>query len=146
MAKTKDDPSLHTRFISVCPLEKAGVIEFAAWENAKWLGIWMKPFNQKSEIAHLVFLDCPSARQVTFRFLFLEGQAPIPIDPDEDWSELGFQPWSTRRSFGTLWLSMNCFSKSTDLKRGRLPATTVKPMVITEPPISAPEELTASIP
>ncbi len=145
-AKTKDDPTLHTRFISVVPLEKPGVLEFTAWEKATWMGIWMKPFNVKSEIAHLIFCDCPTARQITFRFLFLEGQAQLPVDPDEEWSAIGLPTWPTRRSFGTLWLSKNCFSKTEEPKRGRLPARQVETNPITEPPIEAPEEFDASIP
>jgi hypothetical protein len=146
LAKLKFDPASHSRFITVCPLERPGVIEFGAWENTVWLSIWMKPYNQKSEIAHLIFLDCPTARQITYRLLFLEGQAQLPIDAEEDWSILGVNAWSTRRSFGTLWISKNCFAKSLEPKRGRLVATTIETKPIVEPVLQAPEELTAQTP
>jgi hypothetical protein len=101
MPKKEDDLLKHTRFISVVPLERPGVIEFGAWEKAKWLGVWLKPFNVKTTMPHLVFLDCPTTRQIIFRLLILEGQAPLPVDPNEDWTPFGIPAWQTRRSFGT---------------------------------------------
>lgn len=147
MAKKKeDDPAQHMRFVSVVPLERPGVIEFAAWEKARWIGIWLKPFNVKTEIPHLVFLDCPTARQITFRFLVLEGQAPLPSDPDEDWTLMTIPVWQTRRSFATLWLSSNCFSKAEQPKRGLLEARAVEKRGIHEPDILAPEAEESYIP
>lgn len=129
-------------FIHVVPLERPGVIEFPAWELAKWVGIWQKPWNERTTIPHLVFLNCPSGRQVTFRMLILEGQAQMPIDPkgEEEWSLLGLPVWSTKRSFASLWMSNNCYAKSKDLKRGSLVATEVKPVAKRKPDILPPEE------
>lgn len=147
MAKQHEskDQSKHMRLISVVPLERPGVIEFAAWEKVRWLGVWRKPFNVKTEIPHLVFLDCPTMRQMTWRLLVLEGQAPLPSDENEDWSELGFL-WHTRRSFATLWISNNCFPKKEEPKRGLLVATRVEPKGIHEPDVLAPEPEESYIP
>lgn len=146
MAKKKGDDALHMKYVSVVPMETAGVIEFRAWELAKWLGVWMKPFNQKTSIPHLVFLDSPSQRQITFRMLILEGQAEMPMDESEDWSPLGLEVWPTRRSFGTLWMSTHCYAKTAELRRGRLVAREVEAEAVSEPEIKAPEEEAAYIP
>jgi len=142
----KFEQAQHMRFVSVVPLERPGVIEFPAWEKTRWLGIWLKPFNVKTTIPHLIFLDCPSARQVTWRLLILEGQAEFPADPTEDWSYLGLDAWSTRRSFATLWMSQHCQAKASELKRGMLVAREVTAAPITEPPLLAPEEQEAYLP
>lgn len=146
MVKTKADPAQHMRMISVVPLERPGVMEFSAWELARWLGIWMKPFNQKMEIPHLAFLDCPTARQITFRFLVLHGQAELPWEEKEEWSYLGLQVWPTRRSFGTLWLSNSCFSKKEEPDRGRLKARVVEKEALGEPDVKMEEEQELFIP
>ena len=135
----RDEQARHMRMISVVPLERPGVIEFAAWDMVRWLGVWRKPFNVKTEIPHLVFLDCPTLRQMTWRLLVLEGQAPLPSDVDEEWSTLGLQVWQTKRSFATLWISNNCFSKTDEPKRGLLVATEVEARGIHEPDVLAPE-------
>lgn len=142
----KGDPAHHMRLISVVPLERAGVIEFSAWELTRWLGIWMKPFNQKMEIPHLAFLDCPTARQITFRLLVLEGQAELPYEEKEQWSFLDLGTWPTRRSFGTLWLSKGCSSKKEEPDRGRLEAREVKKEALGEPDVKMQEEVAAYIP
>jgi hypothetical protein len=139
VVKKKDPGGM--RFIHVVPLEKDGVIEFKAWEGARWLGIWKKPWNDRTTIPHLAFLDCPSGRQTTWRLLILEGQAQMPIDEKgEEWSYLGLQIWETRRSFGSLWMSTYCQSKSSEMKRGSLPARLVLPKALGKPAIEVPEE------
>lgn len=146
MAKTKKDDSAGMKFISVVPLEKPGVIEFPAWENAKWLHVWQKPWNERTTIPHLVFYDCPSARQITYRMLILQGQAQMPIDAGgEEWSPLGLG-WETRRSFGTLWMSNYCYSKAAELQRGSLVAIEVEPKARFKPDVGAPLEEEAYVP
>ena len=145
---TKRDDDGKMKFVSVVPLEKPGVIEFSAWTLAKWIGIWMKPWNERTFIPHLAFLDCPDARQVTWRMLILEGQAQMPIDENEIWSPMGVQVWSTRRSFGTLWMSNHCHARANEveLKRGDLPALTVEAKAIKTPDLQMAEEPEAYTP
>ncbi len=139
--KTKKKVAEGMKFIHVVPLEKDGVIEFKAWEGAKWLGIWQKPWNERTTIPHLAFLDCPSGRQVTWRLLILQGQAQMPIDTaGEEWAYLGLQVWETRRSFATLWMSTYCHTKASELQRGSLAARLVLPKALGKPPIGIPEE------
>jgi len=134
---TKADGEM--KFVSVVPLERPGVIEFPAWELARWLYIWQKPWNNRTTIPHLVFLDCPAARQVTWRMLLLEGQAQLPLEEAEAWSPLSLG-WQTRRSFATLWCSSHCHAKSADLKRGSIVAREVEPKAIVKPDVTLPAE------
>lgn len=134
------------KLIHVVPLETPGVVEFRAWEKAQWLWVWPKPFNGKTDIPHLVFLDCPGGRQVTWRMLFLEGQAELPIDENEDWAPLSGLGFRTRRSFGTLWMSQHCYAKANELKRGSLKARTVETKPVHEPEIKLEEEAEAYLP
>ena len=119
MPTKKPEPPL-TTFVSVIPLEKPGIYEFKCWGKVKLLGVWMKPWNQRDRIPHLVFQDCPtSPDQVVKRILFLEGQAQLPIDESEKWVESGVQVFPTQRSFGTIWSSANTIMKTKEPKRGR---------------------------
>jgi len=137
----KTEAPLGMRFVHVVPLERPGVIEFPAWELAKWLGLWMKPWNERTTIPHLVFLNCPSGRQITFRMLILEGQAQMPIDPGgEEWAWLGLPIWRTKRSFAGLWMSNYCQSKASELKRGSLVATEVEAKAKKTPNMLPPQE------
>ena len=133
-------------YVSVVPLEKSGVIEFQAWVKTAWLGIWQKPWNERTTIPHLVFFDCPTEKQVTWRFLILDGQAQMPIDPEEEWRPLGLPVWQTRRSFSSIWISNACYSKKVDLPRGKLVARDVEKKVMAKPSIAAPEEDVAFAP
>ena len=126
-------------FQSVVPLEKSGVIEFQAWERTQWLGIWQKPWNERTTIPHLVFYDCPTEKQVTWRFLILEGQSQMPIDEKEQWKWLGIDIWKTKRSFAGLWISQSCYAKKAELDRGKLVAREVEKKVTNPSPIAAPE-------
>jgi hypothetical protein len=147
MTKTKDKDELkqHMRFISVVPIERPGVIEFQAWKKAQWLYVWMKPWNERQEIPHLAFLDCPTLDQVTYRMLALEGQAQIPIDEEEEWVPMSIG-WPTRRSFCTLWMSQHCYNRTKELRRGRAQARVVKAAPLHKPDLSMPEEEEAYIP
>jgi len=118
-------------FVRVIPLTQEGVVEFSAWEKAKWIGIWERPYNVKSTKPHLIFEDCPGARQITYRMLILHGQAQLPMD--EKWMPIPVW-WQTRKSFGTLWLNASAQKKTAEPERGKTPATMVEPDQLVEVP------------
>lgn len=94
----------HTNFVRAIDLPQKGEIEFKAWEKAKFINVEVKDFNGKSTTPILVLEDCPSRKQLTYRFLVLEGEAPLPIG--ERWIAMSFT-WRTKRSFGTLFMSVD---------------------------------------
>jgi hypothetical protein len=120
MAEKKITCSYFVRHVDI---SEPGIIEFHAWKNAKWMGIWQKPHNEKTTKAHLVYVDCPGEAQITFRFLVVEGLDEVP--QDENWMPLQLC-WSTRRSFGTLYLNSGAKRKS-DPDRGIRAARQGKP-------------------
>lgn len=130
MAKEKGD-GMH--FISVVPLER-GIVEFEAWENARWLGIWQRPYNIKTTRPYLIFENYPAGRQIIYRFLILEGLAALPTD--EKFSPLQFV-WQTRKSFASLWISTSCQGKRREPDRG---ATVAKEVRLEK---EIPDEITA---
>lgn len=92
----------HTNFTRAVELPEAGVVEFEAWEKAKFVGVAPLYYNGKATAPHLIFEDCPTLQQVTYRFLVLQGEAAVPLE--ERWVVMGYT-WPTRKSFGTLFIS-----------------------------------------
>jgi len=92
----------HTNFVRKIELPRSGNVEFKAWEKAKFIAVWMKDLNGRATTPHLILEDCPTRKQLTYRFLVVEGEAPLPLE--ERWVAMGMA-WSTRHSFGTIFMS-----------------------------------------
>ena len=92
----------HTHYTRKIELPRKGVVEFRAYEKATFMGVWDKDYNGKSTTPHLILGDCPTKKQLTYRFLVLEGEAPLPLN--ERYVSMGFV-WGTKNSFGTLHMS-----------------------------------------
>lgn len=120
MAEKKITCSYYVRAVD---LSEPGIIEFTAWKNANFIGIWEKYHNGKVTKPHLVYVDCPGEAQITYRFLILEGMAEVPHD--EKWMPMQMC-WSTQRSFGTLYLNAGAKRKG-DPDRGIREAREGKP-------------------
>ena len=125
-------------FIRHMDISEPGIIEFHAWKNAKFMGIWQKPHNDKTTKAHLVYVDCPGEAQITYRFLILEGLAEVPID--ENWLPFN-ECWTTRKSFGTLYMNAGAKRKG-DPDRGLRQARQGQPSKMLMP-VDSPEEVYA---
>lgn len=125
-------------FVRHVDVSEPGIIEFRAWKQAKFMGIWQKPHNEKTTKAHLVYVDCPGEAQITFRWLILEGLAEVPHD--EGWLPYGMC-WPTRKSFGTLYLNSGAKKKG-DPERGIREAREGKPSKMMMP-VDTPEEVMA---
>ena len=111
----------------------SGVIEFDAWEKAKFVGIEQRDWNGKITKPYLIYVDCPGAEQLTFRLLVLEGQAQIPSD--EEWLPMPLV-FKTPRSFGTLFVSGSSHSKKKAPDRPKGDTKTRTPDLIVGLPVA----------
>ena len=99
----------HTNYIRSIRVPDKGTFEFQAYEKATFIGVWQKDWNGRSTKPHLIIGDCPTKKQLTYRFLVTQGEAPMPIG--ERWVSMGFV-WGNRNSFGTLHMSADVNRKA----------------------------------
>jgi len=109
--------------LKMIKLDGSGVIEYRAWSNMRFVNVWERSRTPTKSDPYMVFLDCPTARQITYRLFICEGHTMPP--EDEKWTLMTFV-WSTKRSFATLWMSTSCYKRTDQPKRGVTPARLVE--------------------